>query len=92
MKFATIKLFAISNDYLDLASLANDCIELSLAKDDDLNDKIDALKALASEFELPVTHIGTVTSGEIGINGQSFVNVVKIADIYENAIAHKMNA
>lgn len=40
MKFATIKLFAISNDYLDLASLANDCIELSLAKDDDLNDKI----------------------------------------------------
>lgn len=54
--------------------------------------KIDALKALASEFELPVTHIGTVTSGEIGINGQSFVNVVKIADIYENAIAHKMNA
>jgi phosphoribosylformylglycinamidine synthase len=54
--------------------------------------KLDQLKALAAEFSLPITQIGTVTSGEIGLNGQAFVNVAKIADIYNNAIGNKMTA
>ncbi len=41
MKFSAIELFAISNDYLDLKSLAHDCIEASLVIEEDLNSKIE---------------------------------------------------
>jgi hypothetical protein len=47
---------------------------------------------LAAQFGLPVTHIGTVTAGEIGINGDKFATVTQIADIYNSAIANKMTA
>jgi phosphoribosylformylglycinamidine synthase len=50
------------------------------------------IQTLAAQFNLPVTHIGTVTAGEIGINGDKFANVAKIADIYNSAIANKMTA
>jgi phosphoribosylformylglycinamidine synthase len=50
------------------------------------------IQTLAAQFGLPVTHIGTVTAGEIGINGDKFATVTQIADIYNSAIANKMTA
>jgi phosphoribosylformylglycinamidine synthase len=54
--------------------------------------KLEELKSLASKFGISSTHIGTVTNGEIGINGEVFANVAEIAYIYDNAIGNKMNA
>ena len=54
--------------------------------------KIAEVQKLASEFGLPATHIGTVTDKNIVVNGEQFANYGEITDIYNNAIANKLNA